>query len=188
MEAKNQNLVTTESVATAAAALAAAGQKVTVRAVIASLGGGSPNAILPLLQKWKSSRPSERNAQIELDPRIAQIVAEQITRAVAEASRDADDRAAQAEDDARIAAEAGQAAEQHAEQLRAQLARAEFNLELLPQLRDEIAQLRAELNNCEAERANARQNAAVLTAQLEAAQQLIARLDKDLAELRSTER
>lgn len=69
-------LVTFESVAAAAEAISKDGGRPSVRAVIAQLGGGSPNTVLPMLNEWKAGRVAVRSADIELDPRIGQIVAE----------------------------------------------------------------------------------------------------------------
>ena len=63
-------IVNFEAVATAAEALQAAGQRASVRAVTAAIGGGSPNAVLKLLGEWKAGRPVVRAADTELDPKI----------------------------------------------------------------------------------------------------------------------
>ncbi|MGC0153597.1 DNA-binding protein [Chromobacterium vaccinii] len=120
MEAK-KTLVSYESVAAAAESLATAGQRTSVRAVIGVLGGGSPNAVLPHLQAWKAARPSVRAADVTLDPRIAAILAEQITTAVTDATRAAEARAADLEADAEAVAEAGRLAEARSEELADQL-------------------------------------------------------------------
>lgn len=52
-------LVNFEAVAAAAEALQGAGQRPSVRAVIAHLGGGSPNAVLKFLAQWKTGVPGE---------------------------------------------------------------------------------------------------------------------------------
>ena len=51
-------LVNFEAVAAAAQALQDAGQRPSVRAVIAHLGGGSPNAVLKFLAQWKTGVPA----------------------------------------------------------------------------------------------------------------------------------
>lgn len=126
MEASNtrkQALVTFESVAAAAESLASGGQRPSVRAVIAVLGGGSPNAVLPHLQAWKAARPTVKAADVTIDPRIASILAEQIGAAVTDATRAAEARAADLEADAEAVAEAGRLAEARADELAAELGR-----------------------------------------------------------------
>lgn len=110
-------LVTFESVAAAAEALVANGSKASVRAVKDALGGGSPNAILPLLNEWKAGRPLVRASDIALDPRIAQLIAEQIGTASAQAAKMAEDKAAEIQADAEVIAEAGREAEARAGEL-----------------------------------------------------------------------
>lgn len=107
-------LVTFENVAAAAEALVAEGGKASVRAVIAALGGGSPNAVLPLLNEWKAGRPLVRASDIALDPRIAQLIAEQINAASLQAAKTAEDKAADVQADAEAVAEAGREAETRA--------------------------------------------------------------------------
>lgn len=48
--------ITSEAVGNAAEALIARGEKPSVRKIREELGGGSPNAILPLLNAWRDSR------------------------------------------------------------------------------------------------------------------------------------
>lgn len=127
-------LVTFESVAAAAEALVAEGGKASVRAVIAALGGGSPNAVLPLLNEWKAGRPLVRASDIALDPRIAGLIAEQIGTASAQAAKMAEEKAADVQADAEAVAEAGRAAEARAEQLEQALEVA--NAEVMAKSRD----------------------------------------------------
>lgn len=127
-------LVTFESVAAAAQSLVNDGGKASVRAVIAALGGGSPNAVLPLLNEWKSGRPLVRASDIALDPRIAQLIAEQISTSNALAAKTAEEKAADVQADAEAVAEAGRAAEARAEQLEQYLEVA--NAEVLAKSRD----------------------------------------------------
>ena len=110
-------LVTYESVTAVADALASQAQRPTVRAVIAALGGGSPNSVLPHLNAWKGSRPSVKAHDIVLDPRVSAIVAEQIRSAVFDATASIEARAADSVTDAEAVAEAGRAAERRIEEL-----------------------------------------------------------------------
>lgn len=110
-------LVTFESVAEAAQSLLDEGSKASVRAVITKLGGGSPNAVLPLLNEWKAGRPRVTAADIALDPRIAGLIAEQISTASAQAAKTAEEKAADVLADAEAVAEAGRLAESKAAEL-----------------------------------------------------------------------
>lgn len=110
-------LVNFENVAAAAESLVQVGGKASVRAVIAELGGGSPNAVLPLLNEWKAGRPVVRASDIALDPRIAALIAEQIGTASAQAAKSAEDKAADVQADAEVIAEAGRDAEARAAEL-----------------------------------------------------------------------
>lgn len=91
--------ITEETVAAAARQLVEAGEKPSVRKVTALLGGGSPNLVAPLLKAWKESQPRLKAAEIQLDPRITALIAEQVLEAARNAGSEADSRAAVAEDD-----------------------------------------------------------------------------------------
>lgn len=90
--------ITLESVYAAADAMEARGARVSVRTIRDYLGGGSPNLITPLLASWRAKKPQVAQAAIQLDPRIGQLIAEQVQFAAGEAARRADERATEAED------------------------------------------------------------------------------------------
>lgn len=113
-------IVTFEAVAAAAESLQIAGQRPSVRAVIAHLGGGSPNAVLKHLGEWKAGRPLVRVAETDLDPRITSAIIDQMQRVAVTAAAAAEERAAGIEDDLQALAEAQQAAEQQIEGLTAE--------------------------------------------------------------------
>jgi chromosome segregation ATPase len=115
-------LVTFESVATAAEKLVNAGDKASVRAVISELGGGSPNAVLPLLNEWKSGRPLVRASDIAINPEIFRLLAEQISTASAQSAKAAEERATEAESVAELLAAEGRALETSVEALEQELA------------------------------------------------------------------
>ena len=121
-------LVTFESVASAAEAIQKEGGKASVRSVIAHLGGGSPNSVLPMLNQWKAGRVAVRSADIELDPRLGQIVAEIVTKASEQAAKSAEERAADVQADAETVAEAGREAELLAEKLAGDLEKATLTI------------------------------------------------------------
>lgn len=118
-------LVNFEAVAAAAESITRDGGRPSVRAVIAQLGGGSPNAVLPLLNEWKAGRPSLKTADIELDPRIGQIVAELVHKASEQAARTAEEKASDVQADAEAIAEAGRELESRAQSLEGQLTEAQ---------------------------------------------------------------
>lgn len=110
-------LVTFESVATAAQALQAEGQRVSVRNVTGVLGGGSPNTVLKLLNEWKSGRPVVRVADAELDIKITTAIKEQMQRVATAAAVAAEERAATVEDDLDAVSQAQTVAERQIEAL-----------------------------------------------------------------------
>lgn len=113
-------IVNFESVAAAAEALQAAGQRASVRAVIASLGGGSPNSVLKLLAEWKAGRPVVRIADTELDPRITDAIKVQMQRVAEQAAQAAEERAGALDEDLQALAEAQAQAEQQIAALQAE--------------------------------------------------------------------
>lgn len=121
-------LVSFEAVAAAAEAISKDGGKPSVRAVIAHLGGGSPNAVLPLLNEWKAGRVAVRSSDIEIDPRIGQIIAELVRNASDQAARSAEERAADVQADAETVAEAGREAEARVQSLESQLVEAQQSI------------------------------------------------------------
>ena len=78
--------ITPDRVFAAADALEASGSRVSVRSVRDYLGGGSPNQITPLLASWRARKPSVAAPEIQLDPRIVQLIAEQVRAAAGEAA------------------------------------------------------------------------------------------------------
>lgn len=116
-----KNIVTYETVAAAAESLSKDDKRVSVRAVMGVLGGGSPNAILPLLNQWKAGRPVVQVSEIHVDPRIASIIGEQISKATGEARSDVEQRLSEVEADAAAIAEAGREAEQALEAAQAEI-------------------------------------------------------------------
>lgn len=114
-------LVTFENVAKAAENITAEGRRPSVRSVIDELGGGSPNAVLPLLNEWKSGRPSIHASDIELDPQLSIVVKSMIAKASEQAAKAAEERASDVQADAEAIAEAGREAESRAVELEALL-------------------------------------------------------------------
>lgn len=214
--------VTQDAVYSAAEALEARGLRVSVRTIRDHLGGGSPNQITPLLASWRAKKPQVAQAAIQLDPRIGQLIAEQVQVAAGEAARRADERASEAEDTLQLCQqENGELAEQlaattsslddvraqreqqagmitelredlartrqealeeieasdakaerereSAEAARTALAKAELRLEALHRLEAEIERLRVAMEQAQAGKQSAEQQAAVLAAQEKAA-------------------
>lgn len=95
---QNSSLVTYESVAAACEALTIEGMRPSVRAVITRLGGGSPNVVLDFQRQWKAGRPVVKALDIQLDPRVNQIIAEQISKAIIAASAAAEADRTEAEE------------------------------------------------------------------------------------------
>lgn len=124
-------LVTYEKVSAAAQKLQSAGQRPTVRLLIATLGGGSPNAVLPLLNQWKSSQSTSTKSDLTLEPAIAKVIAQQLAVMTAQATAQADFKLIELAADAELISQAGQAAEQACQQLELELAQAKSQVQQL---------------------------------------------------------
>ncbi|MNF37795.1 hypothetical protein D3C85_701970 [compost metagenome] len=119
--------ITYEAVAEAANAIALEGGKPSVRLVMARIGG-SPNTVLPMLREWQSGRPVVRAADIAVNPEIFRLLAEQISTSNAQSAQAAEERAAEAEAEVELLAEAGRAAEANVEQLEQVLEQTQFEV------------------------------------------------------------
>ncbi len=64
----DKNLITAETVAAAAEAIASRGGKPSVRKIRDELGGGSPNLILPLLNAWRDTQKKDAPASMTAEP------------------------------------------------------------------------------------------------------------------------
>lgn len=116
-------LVTFEKVSTAAQQLHSAGQRPTVRLLIATLGGGSPNAVLPLLNRWKAAQSSAK-PELTLEPAIAKVIAQQLAVMTAQAVAQAEAKLIELAADAELISQAGRVAEQTCQKLETELAQA----------------------------------------------------------------
>lgn len=152
------SLVSFESVAEAAKAITDEGGKPSVRAVIARLGGGSPNAVLPLLNEWKNGRPLVRASDIAVNPEIFRLLAEQISSSNALAAQAAEDRATEAESVAELLANEGRVLEARVEAL-------ELSLE---QTKGEVAIKARALEDLDLERGRDQQTAQEIITTLKA--------------------
>lgn len=114
-------LVSFDKVSAAAQQLQSAGQRPTVRLLIATLGGGSPNAVLPLLNRWKSSQSTSPKPELALEPAIAKVIAQQLAVMTAQATAVADAKLIELAADAELIAQAGRATEQRCQQLEGEL-------------------------------------------------------------------
>lgn len=187
--------VTQNSVFSAAEALEVRGDKVSVRAVRDYLGGGSPNAVAPLLAAWRAKRPVVAAAEIQLDPRIGQLIAEQVKVAAGESAKRADERASEAEDTLSLCQ---QEAEELGEQLQAALksldesrAKGEQQAGTIGELREEIERIRKDAEE-EVEEAQARADreresaeaARTALAKAELRLEALPRLEREIEQLR----
>ena len=145
METK-KSLVTYESVAAAATHLKSTGQNPTVRAIISELGGGSPNAIQPLLRDWKAGTTPTKKEALPVDPRITQILAEQVNTAVMEATADAEILIADLNKDLDAIADAGLKSEELVKTLEQELTETK---NLNQQLMGEVRSLKLEINSAQ---------------------------------------
>ncbi len=111
-----KTIVTQEAVFKAAAELAKGNQRPSVRNVIRAIGGGSPNDVAPLLAQWKETHTIAA-APVVIDPRLVQVLSEQIAVAVATAREEAAADLAALQEDAAELARAGSEAEALASEL-----------------------------------------------------------------------
>lgn len=157
-------IVTYEAVAAAAEALQAAGQRPSVRAVTAAIGGGSPNTVLKMLADWKAGRPVVRVADTELDPKITSAIAEQMQRVATAAAAAAEERAAATDDDLQALAEAHAQSEKQIATLTTERDAALAQVaELVEALKEAQADAQRERENAAAERQRQEAMAAALT-------------------------
>lgn len=167
-------LVTFEKVSAAAQQLQSSGQRPSVRLVIATLGGGSPNAVLPFLNQWKTSEPSIQKPQLSLEPAIAKVIAQQVAVMTAQATASAEARITDLSMDSELLARAGREAEEKNQQFETELAQA----------RGEIAQLTGQLTErsreIESVRLDGAKQMAVLQASIEHERQLALGIRDDL--------
>lgn len=139
MTAKQSSpLVTYESVAAACEALMTEGLRPSVRAVITRLGGGSPNVVLDFQRQWKAGRPVIKALDIQLDPRVNQIIAEQISKAIIVASAAAEADRTEAEETLDTVSKTCKEAEARAEALDADLHSAIAQVQTLTERVDQL--------------------------------------------------
>lgn len=170
--------VTFEAVAVAAEALQAAGQRASVRAVTAAIGGGSPNTVLKMLSEWKAGRPVVRMADTELDQRITTAIIEQMQRVATTAAAAAEERAAGIDEDLQALAEAQAEAEQHIAALTTERDTAQAKTaELIAQLKEVHATVEREKEQATATANTLRNDLAAERQRLEATASALARAE-----------
>ena len=167
-------LVTFEKVCAAAQQLHATGQRPTVRLLIATLGGGSPNAILPLLNRWKASQSQSSKPELTLEPAIAKVIAQQLAVMTAQATALADIRITELTADIELIANAGRATEETNQRLTEQLGQAQSQVQ---QLTGQLTQRAAEI---EATRLDASKQIQTLQTSVEHERQLAQGFRDDL--------
>lgn len=165
-----KSLVTYEAVAAACEAIAVSGSRPSVRSIIAHLGGGSPNSVLDYQRQWKAGRPVVKATDIQIDPRIGQIIAEQISAAVTTSRGDIEGQLFEAEQDAEIVSKAGKEAEERVTALESELELAKAQIQSQVGQIDHLKTAAEQVKTDAAEQvkiAEARSAAAVLKAEEE---------------------
>jgi chromosome segregation ATPase len=142
-------IVTFEAVAQAAEALQQAGNRPSVRALIAALGGGSPNSVLKHLREWQAGRPLVKPSDAEIDDAILAAIRKQIDRSAQAGAAVAEARAAEAEDNLNLYVDAQQAAEQQIATLTAER----------DQAREQVLGITEQLTDAQRDAENERQHA-----------------------------
>jgi chromosome segregation ATPase len=171
----NAQLVTYESVAAAAETLVNSGERVSGRSIIRILGGGSPNTVYEYFRQWQANIPAVKAGEIAVDPKIGQLIAEQVSRSVIESRADADARCRELEADANELAISGRELEAQVEKLTAELGAAQAHTQTLS---GRIAQL---ADGAEEVKANALNSIAVAEENVRAQQKLRESAQVDLA-------
>lgn len=140
--------VTEASVAEAARRLVEAGQKPTLAAVLGLLGGGSQNLASRLLREWKERQPKIRAAEFQIDPRISELIVEQLSVVSKSAAAEAEARADEAEESLKLCEAEAEDLQGQVESLDAALARLQDQHQqqggLVQALRGEIADVRTD--------------------------------------------
>lgn len=165
-----KSLVTYEAVAAACEAITVSGSRPSVRSIIAHLGGGSPNSVLDYQRQWKAGRPVVKATDIQIDPRIGQIIAEQISAAVTTSRADIEGQLFEAEQDAEIVSKAGKEAEERVTALESELELAKAQIQSQVAQIDHLKAAAEQVKTDAAEQvknAEARSAAAVLKAEEE---------------------
>jgi colicin import membrane protein len=142
-------IVTFETVAQAAEALQQGGSRPSVRALIAALGGGSPNSVLKHLREWQAGRPLVKPSDAEIDDAILAAIRKQIDRSAQAGAAVAEARAADAEDNLQLYVDAQSAAEQQIAALTVEL----------DQVREQVLGLTEQLTDAQRDAENERQHA-----------------------------
>ncbi len=165
-----KSLVTYEAVAAACEAITVSGNRPSVRGIIAHLGGGSPNAVLDYQRQWKAGRPVVKASDIQIDPRIGQIIAEQISAAVTASRADIEGQLFVAEQDAEVVGKSCTEAEARATTLEGELELAKGQIQSQAGQIDHLKTAAEQVKSDAAEQvknAEARSAAAVLKAEEE---------------------
>ncbi|MFA6015988.1 MAG: DNA-binding protein [Gallionellaceae bacterium] len=165
-----KSLVTYEAVAAACEAITASGSRPSVRGIIAHLGGGSPNSVLDYQRQWKAGRPVVKASDIQIDPRIGQIIAEQISAAVTASRADIEGQLFVAEQDAEVVSKSCTEAEARVTALESELELAKGQIQSqsgqIDHLKTAAEQVKADAAE-QVKIAEARSTAAVLKAEEE---------------------
>ncbi len=174
--------ITFEQVAAVADALVGEGQQPTIRAVRERLGDtGSPNTIHKHLTAWREACPVAAASAPELPQALTAAIAAEIERAVSQARSEIEGRLVQAQAEGAELAAAGEALETERDALAEQVAALTRERDTLTgKAAQQAAVLAAKLEMCaaaaqetrqaQAERDDAREQAARLAGQLEARQ------------------
>lgn len=131
-------LVTFESVSEAARTLRAQGVEPSVRKVTAIIGGGSPKDVGRELRRFRDSETTVQKPRLPVNPKIIDLIAEQMEAIATDAASEADKRAMVAADDFEHASETAQVLEDRVQVLSTQLD------ELRQQTSDEVLALTKE--------------------------------------------
>ena len=128
---RTKKIVTYDNVVSAAKALVDSAKRPSVRAVITTMGGGSPNEVGPLLLQWKKENPVQRQEELVLDPGISVLISKQIKAACDQAVESTQAELEEMQADSVFLARAGKEAEEVNAQLHTELEQARAQVQHL---------------------------------------------------------
>jgi colicin import membrane protein len=183
----NTRILTDTEIRASADRLTARGEKVTLRAVRAELGGGSYATIHPALAAWKEKRPRIETTSHAVPPELQRAIASEIERCVAAARAELAADLSEAHDTRDALAEelqqqitAALAAEKRTEEADAEVERHAGTITLLER---NLTELREQFAREREAAENARKAAAIAELRLESLPQMIDEIKHLRAEL-----
>lgn len=173
--------VTAEQVHAAADAIAAEGQRPTIRSVRERLGTGSPNTIQRYLAEWRESRPQVAQAAYELPAELVNAFGKELRRGAEAATAELRQELSESHAETQELAEIGEGLEKERDDAIARAEAVETERDQIAQDRDQI---KHDLDRVQHERNEARELAESRGQDLAQAQNRITTLTEQLDEVK----